>query len=116
VSGFSTSLRAKRSNPILLLYCLMDCFACARIDGIGCLTKFIRVIPGCALLAQARNPYSLPWLWIPGSRSARPGMTVLVPVGFSKNRNKSVHQYPTAPSCVLGLLSLKHPDLNQIRH
>src|SRR5258707_13019808 len=27
------------------------------------------------LLAQARNPYSLSWLWIPGSRFARPGMT-----------------------------------------
>jgi hypothetical protein len=26
-------------------------------------------------LAQARNPYSLWWLWIPGSRFARPGMT-----------------------------------------
>ena len=25
-------------------------------------------------LAQARNPYSLSWLWIPGSRFARPGM------------------------------------------
>ena len=24
-----------------------------------------------------RNPYSLSWLWIPGSRFARPGMTVL---------------------------------------
>ena len=27
------------------------------------------------LLAQARNPYSRSWLWIPGSRCARPGMT-----------------------------------------
>src|SRR5712691_6304232 len=27
----------------------------------------IAVIPGCAHLAQARNPYSRPWLWIPGS-------------------------------------------------
>jgi hypothetical protein len=26
--------------------------------------------------AQARNPYSRRWLWIPGSRFARPGMTV----------------------------------------
>src|SRR5450432_1795362 len=26
-------------------------------------------------LAQARNPYSPSWLWIPGSRFARPGMT-----------------------------------------
>jgi hypothetical protein len=46
------------------------------------------VIPGCAHLAQARNPYSRSWLWIPGSRGAchraalradplaRPGMTV----------------------------------------
>src|SRR6195256_1554863 len=25
--------------------------------------------------AQARNPYSRSWLWIPGSRFARPGMT-----------------------------------------
>src|SRR5215468_8876471 len=26
--------------------------------------------------AQARNPYSRWWLWIPGSRFARPGMTM----------------------------------------
>src|SRR5438128_6646268 len=30
---------------------------------------------GMRLLAQARNPYSRSWLWIPGSRFARPGMT-----------------------------------------
>ena len=30
---------------------------------------------GMRRLAQARNPYSLSWLWIPGSRFARPGMT-----------------------------------------
>jgi hypothetical protein len=30
---------------------------------------------GMRHLAQARNPYSLSWLWIPGSRFARPGMT-----------------------------------------
>jgi hypothetical protein len=35
----------------------------------------IFVIPGCALVAQARNPYSLQGLEIPGSRFARPGMT-----------------------------------------
>ena len=29
-------------------------------------------------MAQARNPYSLSWLWIPGSRFARPGMTPFV--------------------------------------
>jgi hypothetical protein len=29
------------------------------------------VIPGCALLAQARNPYSPSWLWIPGSLAQR---------------------------------------------
>ena len=28
------------------------------------------------LLAQVRNPYSRWWLWIPGSRFARPGTTV----------------------------------------
>src|SRR5882757_10138473 len=28
--------------------------------------------------AQARNPYSLSWLWIPASRFARPGMTGLL--------------------------------------
>src|ERR1700736_1811792 len=32
---------------------------------------------GMRLLAQARNPYSRSWLWIPGSRFARPGMTTL---------------------------------------
>src|SRR5258707_3606897 len=31
---------------------------------------------GMRHLAQARNPYSLSWLWIPGSRFARPGITV----------------------------------------
>ena len=31
---------------------------------------------GMRLLAQARNPYSRWWLWIPGSRFARPGMTI----------------------------------------
>src|SRR5665213_870543 len=36
-----------------------------------------------APLAQARNPYSRSWLWIPGSRSARPGMTT-VRVGKAK--------------------------------
>jgi hypothetical protein len=40
------------------------------------------VIPGCAILAQARNPYSLQALWIPGSRCARPGMTVVDDVGI----------------------------------
>jgi hypothetical protein len=30
---------------------------------------------GMRPLAQARNPYSPSWLWIPGSRFARPGMT-----------------------------------------
>ncbi len=30
------------------------------------------------LRRQARNPYSRSWLWIPGSRCARPGMTVLL--------------------------------------
>jgi hypothetical protein len=33
------------------------------------------------LLAQARNPYSLSWLWIPGSRYARPGMTTVMVMG-----------------------------------
>src|SRR6202165_151259 len=31
---------------------------------------------GMRHLAQARNPYSRSWLWIPGSRFARPGMTM----------------------------------------
>src|SRR4051812_14098978 len=30
---------------------------------------------GARRLARARNPYSRSWLWIPGSRFARPGMT-----------------------------------------
>jgi hypothetical protein len=34
--------------------------------------KFQIVIPGCALLAQARNPYSLQGLWIPGSFASLP--------------------------------------------
>jgi hypothetical protein len=32
--------------------------------------KSFFVIPGCAFLAQARNPYFLSWLWIPGSLAA----------------------------------------------
>src|SRR3984893_15661707 len=32
-------------------------------------------------MAQARNPYSRSWLWIPGSRFARPGKTVIVCIG-----------------------------------
>ncbi len=32
---------------------------------------------GMRQLAQARNPYSRSWLWIPGSRFARPGITFL---------------------------------------
>src|SRR3979490_3434833 len=63
------------------------------MDGIG--SSYDCVIPGCAtrtrvypssaislskpatadLDAQARNPYSRSWLWIPGSRFARPGMS-----------------------------------------
>jgi len=39
------------------------------------------------LLAQARNPYSLSWLWIPGSRFARPGMTPLVSASTKMNRS-----------------------------
>src|SRR5260221_9031456 len=35
------------------------------------------------LLAQARNPYTRWWLWIPGSRFARPGMTTS---GASRNK------------------------------
>src|SRR4051794_19834351 len=44
---------------------------------IRCLRKFTHdVIPGCALGRRPgiHNPRS--WLWIPGSRFARPGMTV----------------------------------------
>src|ERR1700726_909594 len=37
----------------------------------------IRSHSGMRHLAQARNPYSRSWLWIPGSRVARPGMTIL---------------------------------------
>ena len=33
---------------------------------------------GMRHLAQARNPYSRSWLWIPGSRCARPGMTTWI--------------------------------------
>src|SRR5437762_8449298 len=33
---------------------------------------------GMRPLAQARNPYSRSWLWIPGSRFARPGMTISI--------------------------------------
>src|SRR5450631_1314585 len=36
-------------------------------------------------LAQARNPYSLSWLWIPGSCFARPGMTG---AGFVDSRKR----------------------------
>jgi len=41
-------------------------------------------------LAQARNPYSLSWLWIPGSRFARPGMTDIseTPLTLAPRRNR----------------------------
>jgi prolyl-tRNA editing enzyme YbaK/EbsC (Cys-tRNA(Pro) deacylase) len=39
-------------------------------------------------LAQARNPYALQGLWIPGSRYARPGMTVIV--SHAKSRPMSL--------------------------
>src|SRR3954469_23582709 len=41
---------------------------------------------GMRLLAQARNPYSRWWLWIPGSRSARPGMTVCSKLAVQPSR------------------------------
>src|ERR1700733_7028501 len=39
---------------------------------------------GMGLLAQAHNPYSRWWLWIPGSRCARPGMTTTVEISQSR--------------------------------
>ena len=46
-------------------------------------------------LAQARNPYSLSWLWIPGSRQeARPGMTTVI------------QPYVTPPPLSIGTLRL----------
>ena len=49
----------------------------------GCSDPPDDVIPGCAPLgAQARNPYSRSWLWIPGSCSARPGMTKVLRSAF----------------------------------
>src|ERR1700682_2353518 len=46
------------------------------------LTQLILVIPGCASWRRPQmcnctsgNPYSRSWLWIPGSRFARPGIT-----------------------------------------
>src|SRR6266700_4083694 len=39
---------------------------------------------GMRRLAQARNPYSLSWLWIPGSRFARPGMTTILLLARSR--------------------------------
>src|SRR3984885_2512740 len=39
-------------------------------------------------LAQARNPYSRRWLWIPGSRFARPGMTTSI---LARSRQMPLH-------------------------
>ena len=49
------------------------------------------VIPGCAL-TQARNPYSLQGLWIPGSRFARPGMTKEFAVNLPLTADISRHR------------------------
>src|ERR1700709_269962 len=55
------------------------------------------------LRRQTRNPYSRWWLWIPGSRFARPGMTKL------KN-------FPVLDeSEIVGHLVVKHPRLRIAR-
>src|SRR5712672_2412635 len=46
-------------------------------------------------LAQARNPYSRSWLWIPGSRFARPGMTFsLLPLAEAPMTHPGEQFYP----------------------
>jgi hypothetical protein len=49
--------------------------------------KLIPVIPGCAPLGQARNPYSRSWLWIPGSR-------------FRSPRNDGIYWLPPAAAMI----------------
>src|SRR5258708_36459932 len=47
------------------------------------------------LLAHARNPYSPSWLWIPGSRCARPGMTRFCMSAESRvRRARALRQQP----------------------
>jgi hypothetical protein len=48
-------------------------------------------------LAQARNPYSQSWLWIPGSRFARPGMTEVVMKLRIRISNSSGHSFAISP-------------------
>src|SRR5229473_3719071 len=69
----------------------------------GCATR-TRVYPSSAISlsksatadldAQARNPYSRSWLWIPGSRQeARPGMTMVIqPFVLSNRRRRFRHK------------------------
>jgi len=46
------------------------------INKINCLEKVSQlVIPGCAARRRPGIHNPSPWLWIPGSRFARPGMT-----------------------------------------
>jgi hypothetical protein len=52
---------------------------------------------GMRLLAQARNPYSRRWLWIPGSRFARPGMTKVMSTSLSSNFTRPVG--PSVAAC-----------------
>src|SRR5689334_13772339 len=49
---------------------------------------------GMRLLAQARNPYSRAWLWIPGSRFARPGMTTSLLPSNHLLRPRAEHVLP----------------------
>src|SRR5258708_39274364 len=67
------------------------------------------------LLAQARNPYSRWWLWIPGSRFARPGMTISLSsldegeqVGVDGGRFRGRHAVRKA------LVGLQRPVLQQL--
>ena len=66
----------------------------------GSLIRLLKMSPASfrdAPLAQARNPYSRQWLWIPGSRFARPGMTGGIDcrdntAAIRKNRNAAGNQ------------------------
>jgi len=66
-----------------------------------CCLKFVSgASPGChsgmRRLAQARNPYSRSWLWIPGSCFARPGMTNVEVSVIARSDLSAVAQRATA--------------------
>src|ERR1700761_9632854 len=88
-SPTSTSMRPPRTGS-----CGTTASKSASAISSGCEVNLARH-SGTRFLARARNPYSRSWLWIPGSRYARPGMTVkkaLFPIGKRGAKSQPQHR------------------------